>query len=118
MLFRSAAEPPEEPPGTHFKSQGLLVGPKKEFSVDEPKANSSIFAFKLKIVAPESFSFLMTVASYGGLNPSRILEQHSVFNPSVQILSLMVTGMLFNEALVTGLFGFIGAVLPGCCVLT
>ncbi len=38
----AAAEPPEEPPGTVARSHGLCVGPKAEFSVDEPMANSSM----------------------------------------------------------------------------
>src|SRR3712207_7576409 len=38
-LFRSL--PPLEPPGTRARSHGLSVGPKPEFSVDEPIANSS-----------------------------------------------------------------------------
>ena len=40
----AAAEPPEEPPGTVDRSQGLCVGPKAEFSVEEPIANSSMLA--------------------------------------------------------------------------
>ena len=39
----AAAEPPPEPPGTRVGSHGLCVGPKAEFSVDEPIANSSVF---------------------------------------------------------------------------
>ena len=39
----AAAEPPDEPPGTRSGSHGLCVGPKAEFSVDEPIANSSMF---------------------------------------------------------------------------
>ena len=39
----AAAEPPPEPPGTRSGSHGLRVGPKAEFSVDEPMANSSVF---------------------------------------------------------------------------
>src|SRR3954463_4660181 len=37
----AAAEPPDEPPGTRVVSHGLRVGPKPEFSVEEPIANSS-----------------------------------------------------------------------------
>jgi hypothetical protein len=37
----AAAEPPELPPGTRERSQGLSTGPKAQFSVDEPIANSS-----------------------------------------------------------------------------
>src|SRR5512133_1751189 len=39
----AAAEPPPEPPGTRVGSHGLCDGPKAEFSVDEPMANSSVF---------------------------------------------------------------------------
>ena len=38
----AAAEPPEEPPGTRARSQGLRVGPKAEASQELPKANSSM----------------------------------------------------------------------------
>src|SRR2546427_11264940 len=37
----AAALPPDDPPGTRSRSQGLRVGKKPEFSVDEPMANSS-----------------------------------------------------------------------------
>jgi len=37
----AAALPPEDPPGVRVRSQGLCVGPKAEFSVEEPMANSS-----------------------------------------------------------------------------
>ena len=36
-----AALPPLEPPGTRVVSHGFSVGPKAEFSVEEPIANSS-----------------------------------------------------------------------------
>ncbi len=39
----AAAEPAEEPPGTRSSAQGLSVGPKAEFSPEEPMANSSMF---------------------------------------------------------------------------
>ncbi len=45
----AAAEPPEDPPGTRPGSQGLLVGPKAEFSVDEPMANSSMFVLPRRL---------------------------------------------------------------------
>ncbi len=38
----AAAEPPLEPPGTRVRSHGLATGPKPEFSVEEPMANSSM----------------------------------------------------------------------------
>jgi hypothetical protein len=37
----AAALPPDEPPGTRVRSQGLSTGPKAEFSLAEPIANSS-----------------------------------------------------------------------------
>src|SRR5260370_487690 len=37
----AAALPPLDPPGTRDGSWGLRVGPKAEFSVDDPMANSS-----------------------------------------------------------------------------
>jgi hypothetical protein len=59
---RAAALPPEEPPGTRVKSHGLRVGPKAEFSVEEPIANSSMFS-RPHNTAPACFSFAVTVAS-------------------------------------------------------
>jgi len=59
----ATAEPPEDPPGTHSGFQGFLLGPKQEFSVEEPKANSSMLVFRPKMVAPDVLSFLITVAS-------------------------------------------------------
>jgi len=58
----AAAEPPEEPPGTREASQGLCVGPKPEFSVDEPMANSSMLVFP-RITAPADSSRPTAVAS-------------------------------------------------------
>ena len=49
----AAAEPPEEPPGTREASQGLAVGWKADDSVEEPKANSSMFVLPTG-VAPAS----------------------------------------------------------------
>ena len=57
-----AAEPPEEPPGTRDRSQGLRVGPNAEFSVEEPIANSSILVLP-RMMAPARRSRLVTVAS-------------------------------------------------------
>jgi hypothetical protein len=58
----AAAEPPELPPGTRVRSHGLAVGPKAEFSVEEPMANSSMFS-RPQGIAPAAFSFSVTVAS-------------------------------------------------------
>jgi hypothetical protein len=49
------AEPPLEPPGTRAGSQGLRVGPKAEFSVEEPMANSSRLVLPMAMApAPRS----------------------------------------------------------------
>src|SRR5712671_3398577 len=69
----AAAEPPEEPPGIRLVSHGFLVGPKAEFSVELPMANSSMFS-RPKTIAPAALSFSTTVASYGEINLPRIFE--------------------------------------------
>ena len=58
----AAAEPPDEPPGTRPGSWGLCVGPKAEFSVDEPMANSSRLVFPMT-TAPAALRRVTTVAS-------------------------------------------------------
>ena len=58
----AAALPPDEPPGTRPMSQGFRVGPKAEFSVEEPMANSSRLVLPIA-TAPASRSRLTTVAS-------------------------------------------------------
>ena len=62
----TAAEPPDEPPGTRSRSCGLCVGCAAEFSQEEPIANSSMFALPV-MTASAAVSFSMTVALYGGL---------------------------------------------------
>ena len=57
----TAAEPPEEPPGTRSRSQGLRTGPKAEFSFEEPIANSSMLVLP-RIGAPASISLRTAVA--------------------------------------------------------
>ena len=57
----AAAEPPEEPPGTRSVSHGLRVGRKPLFSVEEPMANSSMFALP-STTAPASSSRPTAVA--------------------------------------------------------
>src|ERR1041385_8202435 len=47
----TAADPPLEPPGTRSRATGLRTGPKAEFSLDDPIANSSQFVFPI-ITAP------------------------------------------------------------------
>jgi len=60
----AAAEPPEEPPGTRAVSQGLRTGPKAEFSLDEPIANSSQLSLP-RLTQPACARRATTVASNG-----------------------------------------------------
>jgi hypothetical protein len=60
----SAADPPDEPPGTRSGSIGCRTRPKAECSVDDPIANSSRFVFAA-INAPAARSRVTTVASNG-----------------------------------------------------
>src|SRR5437660_484842 len=78
--------PPLDPPGTRDVSWGFRVGPKAEFSVDEPMANSSKLVLPMT-TAPACRRRLTTVASYGGRQPSRILDAHVVGVPRVHMLS-------------------------------
>ena len=87
----AAALPPDDPPGTFVGSCGLRVGPKAEFSVELPMANSSRFVLPM-MRAPASFSRRTTVASYGGTHPSRIRDEQVVATPWVQRLSFSATG--------------------------
>src|SRR5437773_3453446 len=87
----AAADPPLDPPGTRVRSWGLLVGPKAEFSVDEPMANSSRLVLPMTM-APAARSRSTTVASYGGFHPSRMRDEQVVGTPRVHRLSLRATG--------------------------
>ena len=58
----AAADPPEDPPGTHSRFQGLLVFLKAEVSVEPPMANSSMLVLPIVII-PASISFWLTVDS-------------------------------------------------------
>src|SRR6266581_7481232 len=91
----SAAEPPEEPPGTRALSVGCSARPYAECSVDEPIANSSQFVFPA-IRAPAALSFATAVASYGDWYPSRIFDPQVVVNSRVQMLSLTATGIPYR----------------------
>ena len=61
----AAAVPPPEPPGTRDGSHGFRDGPKAEFSVDEPIANSSVFVLPSS-VSPAALQRAATVASKTG----------------------------------------------------
>src|SRR5213593_176829 len=91
----SAAEPPDEPPGTRVLSSGWSTRPYAECSVDDPMANSSQLVFPA-ISAPAALSFATAVASYGERYPSRMREPHVVVNSNVQMLSFTATGMPYS----------------------
>ena len=69
----ATAEPPEEPPATRVSSIAFLVGPKYEFSVDEPCANESRLVRPI-IIAPSASSFFTVVESIGDLKGANISE--------------------------------------------
>ena len=58
----AAAEPPLLPPGTRSTQCGLCVGPKAEFSVELPMANSSMLVLP-SAIAPAARKSSTTVAS-------------------------------------------------------
>ena len=68
----ATAEPPDEPPGTRDRSQGLRtgagaskpIGATAEFSLAEPIANSSQLSFP-RVTMPWSARFATTVLSKG-----------------------------------------------------
>src|SRR3982751_1680067 len=76
----AAAEPPDEPPGTRLASHGLRTAPNALFSLDEPIANSSMFA--LPIATPcAALSRATTLASYGGTKFSSMRDAQVVRTP-------------------------------------
>src|SRR5205085_8126970 len=87
----AADEPPDEPPGTRVRSQGLREGPNAEFSVDDPIANSSMLVLPSR-TAPASRSLRVTVDSYGGRQPSRMRDPQVVGMSAVVKTSLTATG--------------------------
>src|SRR5258708_1751335 len=87
----AADEPPDEPPGTRDRSHGLCVGWYAEFSVDEPIANSSMFVLP-SMTMPAFLIRVEIVASYGGRQPSRILDPAVVGSPSVTTTSFIANG--------------------------
>src|SRR5438309_4677238 len=84
------ALPPLDPPGTRLGSCGLRVGPNAEFSVDDPMANSSRLVLPTN-TAPAPARRDTIVASYGGRQCSRILDEHVVGTPRVHMLSFKAT---------------------------
>ena len=61
----ATADPPLDPPGIRSVAHGLRDGPKAEFSVDDPIANSSSTVLPT-MTAPACSSRDTTVASNGG----------------------------------------------------
>ena len=69
------ADPPEDPPGVSNLSEifhGFITLPYTDVSFELPIANSSMFNLP-RVTAPEFFKFCVTVLSYPGLKPSKIL---------------------------------------------
>ena len=81
----AAAEPPLDPPGVRSVAHGLRTGPYAEFSFDDPIANSSQLVLPT-MIAPADSSLSTTVASYGGWNVSRILDEAVVRTPHAQVV--------------------------------
>src|SRR5947207_3381638 len=85
------ADSPLDPPGIRSSAHGLRTGPKAEFSLDEPMANSSQFVLPTT-TAPAASSRATAVASNGGTNCSKIREDAVVRTPRVQRLSFTAIG--------------------------
>src|SRR5205809_6544290 len=79
----SAAEPPDEPPGTRVLSKGWTARPYAECSVEDPIPNSSQFVLPA-ISAPAALSFATAAASYGGRWPARVCDPQGVVNTGPQ----------------------------------
>jgi hypothetical protein len=87
----AAAEPELEPHEILLVPQGLRVFLKAEFSHVDPIAYSSIFTFQSELIHA-SFSFPITVASYGGVKSSNITDAHLVGNHFSQNISFIAIG--------------------------
>ena len=87
----AAALPPEDPPGTRSRSHGLRTGPKAEFSLEDPIANSSWLVFASS-AAPASPRRDTAVAVYGGRYPSRMREPAWLGTPATQKRSFTASG--------------------------
>src|SRR5688500_8611878 len=73
----SAADPPDEPPGTRVASRGCFTRPNAECSVDDPIATSSRFDLQATM-PPAARRRSITVALYGETYPSRMREAQVV----------------------------------------
>ncbi len=87
----AAAEPPPDPPGTRVGSHGFREGPKAEFSVEEPIANSSVFVLP-RSWRSASLQRAATVESKTGTYPARIFEPAVVSTPFVEMTSFSAIG--------------------------
>src|SRR5450631_519836 len=73
------------------RSHGLCVGPYAECSVEEPIANSSMLVLP-RIGIPAALILVTIVASYGGIQPCRILDPAVVGMPLVVAMSFTAIG--------------------------
>src|SRR5690606_41172930 len=89
-LATSAAEPPDDPPGTRVASNGWRTRPKAECSVEEPMANSSMLVLHATM-APAARSRSITVALQGDMYPSSMRDAQVVGRSVVRMLSLTAT---------------------------
>ena len=88
----AAEEPPDGAAGDAGRGPtGCGSVPYALFSVEEPIANSSMLVLP-RITRPASRSRAVTVASYGGRQPSRILEPAVVGMSAVVKTSLCASG--------------------------
>src|SRR6187397_2346128 len=85
----AAAEPLLEPPGVHFKFQGLQVGGGSN------DANSVVTVLP-RTIAPASRSFVTRKASHSAGVVERTRAPADVGNPATSIMSLIAIGMPCN----------------------
>jgi len=76
----AAALPPDDPPGVRERSTGCGRGRRRCFSLEEPMANSSMLSLPHHRAGAEEP--LHTVASKGGMKPSRMRDPAVVSTPS------------------------------------
>src|SRR5437763_10505627 len=88
----AAAEPPDEPPATQSRFQGLRVGPNAECSVDDPMANSSRFVLAT-MDQPLARRRATTVAANGERECGRMSDPHAVGMSVVKVMVLMAMGV-------------------------
>src|SRR5262245_4945147 len=88
----AAPDPPLEPPGMLFASQGLRVAPVRGFAEVDPIANSSRFVLPTTI-APCFFRRETAGASRSGTYSDNDGDPAVVLTPAVSKLSLIASGI-------------------------